>query len=207
VTDLVGVRDENARLREALVEASLRVTRLEEVERENIRLQAILGFEPPPGYRLLPARVIAVNAGRYPTTLTINRGLNHGVSMNQAVINDQGLVGRVTAAASDFATLQLLTDPTNRVAVRVVDSREMGIVRFSMSGALMVDNVPIQGDIDPGDVVISSGLGGVYPPGLVVGVVDRVDRPEDEPFCRVHLIPAVNFNRLEELFVLRPLVR
>ncbi len=78
----------------------------------------------------------------------------------------------------------------------------MGIVKYKMSGGMILDNFPLHGSIVVGDTVISSGLGGVYPSGLIVGYVTEVERDETEPFCHVKLTPAVNFHSVEEVFVL-----
>lgn len=203
VTRLSAVDRENERLREALVDASVRLSGLEEAERENLRLRAVLGFEPPVGYSLMPSQILSVSGGRIPTAVVINRGLHDSVYTNQPVINRDGLIGRVSAVTPDFATVQLLTDPVNRVAVRVAESREMGIAKYTSHG-MILDNFPIQGDIAPGGRILSSGLGGVYPAGLLVGTVTTVERPPEAAFCVVTIEPAANFNSLEELFLLRP---
>ncbi|MDX9858372.1 MAG: rod shape-determining protein MreC [candidate division Zixibacteria bacterium] len=203
VVRLSTVDRENERLRQALVDASVRLSRLEEAERENLRLRAVLGFEPPTGYSLLPAQVLSVSGGRVPTSAIINRGYRDSVYVNQPVINQEGLIGRINSVSPDFATVQLLTDPVNRVAVRVADSRAMGIAKFSPRG-MVLDNFPIQGDIGPGRPILSSGLGGIYPAGLLVGYVTEVERPAEAAFCDVTIEPAANFNSLEELFLLRP---
>jgi rod shape-determining protein MreC len=201
--ELRKVYQENQRLRLELVEASLRLTDLEEMRRENIRLRSVFHFEPPLGYTLLPARVISVSGERIPSSAVINKGADDSVKVNQALINQEGLIGRIEAVGPEFATVQLLTDPANRVAVRVASSREMGIVKYRPGTGLVLDNFPIQGQILEGDIVVSSGLGGVYPPGLVVGTVASVKRPEEAAFCEVTLNPAVNFSSIEELFILR----
>jgi rod shape-determining protein MreC len=100
--------------------------------------------------------------------------------------------------------VQLLTDPANRVAARVAESREMGIVHFRLSEGMILDNFPIQGVASPGDLILTSGLGGVYPSGLLVGTVTSIERPQDAVFCNVRVEPSANFNSLEELFVLLP---
>ncbi|MBD3403111.1 rod shape-determining protein MreC [candidate division GN15 bacterium] len=203
VVRLSRVDIENRRLREALVEASVRLSMLEEAERENARLRSVLGFDPPEGYSLMPAQVLSVSGGRTPTAAVINLGADDSVFINQPVINRAGLIGRISAVTPDFATVQLLTDPANRVAVRVADSREMGIVKYTMAEGMILDNFPIQGDIAPGRQILSSGLGGVYPAGLLVGSVISVERPPEAAFCDVTIEPAANFNSLEEMFLLQ----
>lgn len=202
-TELIAVSAENERLRESLVEASMQLSRLEEAARENERLRSILGFEPPDDYSLMPAQVLSVTGGSQPTAAAINRGEQDSVYVNQPLINQAGLIGRVSTVSRDFATVQLLTDPTNRVAVRIADSREMGIAKWVIGRGMILDNFPIQGTIKVGDRVLSSGLGGVYPSGLLVGTVESVERPAEAAFCEVEITPAPDFNSLEELFLLR----
>jgi len=113
------------------------------------------------------------------------------------------LIGRVVEIFEDQATVQLLTDPTNRVAARVVRNRQMGIVKYQVRRGMILDNFPVQGDIRAGDEIRSSGLGGRYPAGLVVGTVVAVQRFEEDPFCIIQLEPAASFNSLEELYILR----
>ncbi len=195
---------ENDLLRQRLVEANTRLVLLGEAARENERMRIILGFEPPAGYSLLPSKVISVDyGGNRPIAATINKGANDSVAIDQAVINQFGLVGRIKEVMNDFSIVQLLTDPANRVAARISDTREMGIVKFQTGRGLMLDNFLIQGTIREGDMIVSSGLGGVYVAGLLIGQVQSVIRPTEEPFCEVQLQPAATFNSVEEVFVLR----
>jgi rod shape-determining protein MreC len=203
VTRLGEVDSANRDLQLLLVETSDQLSQCEEIKRENRRLRAVLGFEPPPAYSLLPAEVISVEGDQTPIAATINCSAGDSVLVDQPLINEQGLIGRVRTVYGDYATVQLLTDPAHRVAARVAESREMGIVKYRVSEGLILDDFPVQGSIKGGDLIISSGLGGVYPPGLIVGTVKSVERSEDEPFCRVKLTAAANFNSLEELFILR----
>lgn len=203
IGDLRAVDEENHRLRQMLSEASVTLTMYEEASRENARLRSVLGFDPPPGYELLPVEVVSVFGDYFPVSVIISSGEDDSLYVDQPVINQQGLVGRIESVSKEFATVQLLTDPSNRVAARLAESREMGIIRFTVSRGMILDNFPVQGTINVSDTVLSSGLGGVYPSGLKVGTVVEVVRPELEPFCKVTVEPAVNFHSIDELFVLR----
>ncbi|MCK4605963.1 MAG: rod shape-determining protein MreC [candidate division Zixibacteria bacterium] len=204
LTEVKTVSAENDQLRSWVAKSSVELSFLEEAARENIRLRSILGFEQQPGYRLLPATVVSVTGGRMPISATINRGLADSVKVQQPVINQVGLVGRIQEVMPGYAKVQLLTDPLNRVAARVASGREMGIVRYLVSEGMVLDNFPNQGIVRPGDTILSSGLGRVYPPGLKVGTVREIFRPENKPYSEIRLEPAVNFHSLEELFVLMP---
>ena len=203
VVDLTRVAEDNQRLRLALQETSLQLNRYVEIERENQRLRGILDYEPPPGYDLFQARVLSVSGTIGPVSAVINRGARDSIGLDMPVINQQGLIGRIVSVSETVAQVQLLTDPTHRVAARVDTSREMGIVKYRNREGMLLDNFPIQGEIQTGDQILSSGLGGIYPAGLVIGRVRSVARPEEATFCRVVIGPAVNFNSIEELFVLR----
>ncbi|MBU8933567.1 MAG: rod shape-determining protein MreC [candidate division Zixibacteria bacterium] len=192
----------NVELRASLTKASFQLSQLEEVLRDNQRLRTALGFEQSPGYRLIPTEVISVFGYKTPVAAIVNRGDFDGLEPNLPVINQDGLIGRISSVTPDYATVQLLTDPANRVAARIASSREMGIVKFSTSDGMILDNFPLQGTIAVGDTILSSGLGGVYPPGMIVGTVTSVERHEDEAFCRVTLDPAANFWAIDELFIL-----
>jgi len=203
VADLIRVQEENREYHEALVEVSVRLSMLEEARLENDRLRDILGFDPPPTYTLLPAEVVSITGEIVPVSATINRGAEDSVFVNQPIINQDGLIGRVSTVMPHYATIQLLTDPANRVASRLVTSRDMGIAKYVVGEGLILDNFPVQAEVREGDRVVSSGLGGVYPAGLKVGAVRSVFREEEAVFTTVHLDPAVDFLRLDELFILR----
>lgn len=195
---------ENELLREKLVESNTKITIMEEAARENERLRSILGFDPPAGYSLMPAKVISVSyGGPRPIAAVINKGALDSIAIDQPVVNQQGLIGRIKEVMNNYAVVQLLTDPANRVAARVSETREMGIVKFQSDEGLILDNFPIQGTIHEGDLIVSSGLGGVYVAGLEVGKVEKVVRVAEEPFCEVQLQPSATFSSVEELFVLR----
>ena len=204
--ELKSVSEDNARLSQALIDVSMKIAFYEEASLENTRLRSILGFEPPENYDLVPAKVISISGEFTPITATINKGSNDSIWVDQPVINQQGLIGRISSVAPDYSIVQLLTDPSNRVAARVVSSREMGIIKYNTSDGMYLDNFPIQGDIAVHDLIISSGLGGVYPAGLTVGTVEEVIKEELEPFYQIRVTPAANFFSLEELFILREII-
>lgn len=203
IEELHDVALRNHELQVSLVEASVKISQYEEVVRENERLRTVLGFAAIAEFDLLPAKVISVEGARIPILATINKGMNDSVFAPQTVTNQEGLIGRVVSSTAGFAIVRLLTHPTNRVAVRVANSRHMGIVRYTAAEGMILDNLPVQSKIGIGDTIISSGLGGIYPPGLRVGIVIEVVLPEDEPFCEVKLQPAARFDAIEELFVLK----
>ena len=203
VDDLIRVTDDNKRLRQSLQETSLKLNRYKEIERENECLHGTLNNKLPLGYDLFQGRVLSVSRTVGIVSAVINLGARDSIQVNMPVVNQYGLIGRVDDVFESKSVVQLLTDPTHRVAARVATSREMGIVKYHNREGMLLDNFPIQGKIEVGDQILSSGLGGIYPAGLVIGSVSSVERPEEETFCRVVISPAVNFNSIKVLFVLR----
>jgi rod shape-determining protein MreC len=194
--------DENDALRANLAELSAKLQLYDATLEENRRLRALSGFSPPAGFRIKPAEIVGVFGSGIPNTVLINLGATDAIHVNDAVINRDGIAGRVARVMSDYSVVYLLTEPRCRVAARISRSREQGIVRFSMRRGMYLDNVPQRADVQVGDTVITSGLGGIFPEGLMVGIVVQIESPSQEFFYDVMIQPAANFNGLDELFVL-----
>lgn len=203
VLNLKAVSAENDRLNIALADVSLKLSLYLESAKENDRLRSVLGFKENDSYELLPAEIVSVSGDFIPVSAVINRGYDDSVYIDQPVINQAGLIGRVSSVSQTYAVVELLTDPSNRVAARINSSREMGIIKYFASTGMILDNFPVQGEVYVGDTVISSGLGGVYPEGLIVGTVADVQRQELAVFCDIKITPAANFYSLDELFLLK----
>jgi rod shape-determining protein MreC len=202
IGDLQNVAEQNRRLKLLVTEASLQLTAQSEARRENKRLREFLGFEPPENFRVEPVKIVSLYQKILPIAAIINKGSNDSIMVDQPVINRFGLVGKVTDVMPDFSTIALLTDPTNPVSGRIADSRQIGIVRFSPQEGMYFDNLPADAIINPGEMVITSGLGGVYPSGLAVARVDTAYTIRGDIKKTVRLKPAVNFFEIDELYVL-----
>ncbi len=202
LSDLYHVRERSAELEEALLRAMVQINDLKRQKAENERLRTQLGYAPTGDFRLIPLEAYSVTYRGVPVAIQVNKGAAQGLINGQPVISGKGLVGRIYEVSARFATVQLLSDPGCRVAARDAESREQGIVRFVPSQGLILDNVPIDGQIKTGDLIISSGLGGVFPEGLPVGIVEVVTRNENAIFASVSLKPVVNLNAIDELYAL-----
>jgi len=173
----------------------------EELQRENERLRRLLGFVEAQPRRTVAARVIAEDAASWFRTIEIDRGYADGVIEGLPVVDAAGLIGRVVRSAPHSARVLLITDASSAVAVLVQDQRIRGVCR-GQGGALALDFALVQDEIQVGDGVVSSGLGGVFPKGLVVGYVRSVQREQFGLFQTVEVEPAVDFDHLEEVLVL-----
>ncbi len=202
IEDLKSTAEENRRLKNQLAESALQLSLLNETRRENQRLRELIGFAPPKDFRLIPVKVVSLLQHFYPISAVVNKGSEDGLYENQAVVNRYGLVGKIKEVMPRYATVQLLTDPSNPVSGRVAQSRQIGIVKFSPERGMYLDNLPADADIKKGDLITSSGLGGIYPPGLAIAVVDTIYPNAGEILKNVRLRPTADFFEIDELYVL-----
>jgi rod shape-determining protein MreC len=186
--EVVELREENLQFREALV-ASENLQRIVEMR---------AGFEIP----MRPAEVVGQDLSIWFRSILLDRGQRAGVYSGMPVVTGSGVVGLVTATSPHAAKVMLLQDRQSAIDGIVQRSRARGIVRGHGDDALIFELVVRGDDVRPGDVVISSGIGGVYPKGLRIGEVIEVADPEAGLVQKARLAPAVDFGRLEQVFVL-----
>jgi len=185
---LVLLEEENLQLREALV-ASGRLERIAEIRAD---------FEVP----MLSSELVGVDPSPWFRSVLVDRGQTHGVRSGMPVISELGLVGLVTATSTRASKAKLVLDRQSAVDGIVQRSRSRGIVRGRGTDQLDFEFVVRGSDVRIGDVVISSGLGGVYPKGIRIGEVTAVSDPGSELLQTAKLVPAVDFGRLEQVFVM-----
>jgi rod shape-determining protein MreC len=198
-----GVRlpSENARLRRAAARLAVENFALREAGVENARLRRLLDFSAASGFRLEPAAVVARDAGRFGRALKIAKGSRSGVRVDMPVVSHEGLVGRVVEALGDAAFVQTLEDPDFRASALVQRSRAVGILEWEAGRGARLANVPHHADVEQGDLVVTSGLGEIFPKGILVGRVDRVSYDEGHLFRKIEVDAFVKFGLLEEVFV------
>lgn len=204
--DFRKLQEENRELLKELADRENLRHQVLELQKENYRLREMLDFKERKDYELLPAEVIARDPSNWFETITVNRGSLHGVKKNMAVITSQGLVGNILKVSRTSSRVLLLTDSRRAVSALVMRSREpgdVGIVEGSSgeSVSLRMTNLPPEANIQPGDTIISSGLGGIFPKGLVIGTVLETGLDQYGLLQQAVVLPAVNFNRLEEVFI------
>ncbi len=194
-------RKENLRLKEELINARLKVEALKEAERENQRLRKALQFSQQVEIYTVLAEVVGRGTPRMPSSITISAGSDKGIIVDLPVIDRDGVIGKVLSVNERSAVIQLITDPNLKVSAMDARSRVQGIVSSAGGGMLKMENVPINADVRQGDLIISSGLGGVFPKGLMVGTVSRVVKPQSGLFIGVEIEPSAKISTPEEVFV------
>jgi len=188
-----------------VMKLELELASLRRAEAENRRLRAMLDYPPPTGYTLVPARIQGLDLDPLRGFAWIDAGRGSGIEEGAAVLTVDGLAGIVDQVQRLRARVRLLQSEAIAVSVRNVRSRALGIVDWDPGqGRLRVDQVPYRADFSIGDTLVSSGLGGVFPPDLPVGTVASVSEPPERLLKDVALSPFVAFHQLEEVFVLAP---
>ncbi len=194
---------ENRRIRKLLTEMSLELARLGESSAETQRLRQLLEFSEHSGFELIAAEVVGMNPDMGVRGILIDRGRGDGVEVNQAAIVPEGLVGRIYRVGDGSAAVQLIIDHNIGVAGRLMRSRENGIIHYAGGNRLSLDGLPVTASIEAGDTVVTSGLGGIFPAGVFIGVITNVSPAPDGWLLDVEVAPGVDYGRLEELFVVR----
>ena len=201
-----GLREENRKLQEENLALQIRLRELENLEGENTRLRRHLGFQQRGGQNLVPGWVISREVSGWWKQLRINRGRRDGLREDLAVITPEGLVGRVTQVDARTSDVLLVSDPTCRVHALIPSHDVNGSlagIGMSWRGKVLcaMDLIDKDKKINPSDKVVTSGLGGVFPPGILIGTVQQVTMDDSRLYQHATVRPAVDLSRLEIVFV------
>jgi len=198
---LVGLQRENVALKRELKELKVKLNMYREADLANQRLRALLNFKTSIATPLLPAEVVAFDPSGWFQTILIDKGSNDGLVRDMAVVSADGLAGRVIGVSQHHAKVLLILDVNSAVDGLIQRSRARGVLVGLDHDRCLLKYVQRNEDVQVGDQVITSGMGGVFPKGLLLGKVREVVRGNSGLFQSVEVEPAVNFSRLEEVMV------
>lgn len=202
---LVQTKRENEKLVQELQQLQAENLHLRDLALENIRLHELLEFKQAALLELTATRVVGRDPTNWYRTITINKGEKDGLRIGMGVITPVGVVGRIIKSTPVASQVLLLTDRNSSVAALVQRTRDEGLVEGTETGLARIKYLPILSEVGVGDVVLTSGLAGTFPKGLLIGQVAEVQKKEDGLFQVVQIKPAVDFTKLEEvLVILRP---
>jgi rod shape-determining protein MreC len=202
-SDVAILRQQNAELQAEVAQLQREVIALREQAAEAEILGALLNYaRSNPESRYLATNVIGRDVSPYLRSVWIGIGSDAGIARGMPVVTERGLVGRVVEAFPTAARVQLITDPQSAVNVRLQDSRADGVTIAQPNGELWMDQINQGVEITPGELVLTSGLGGGYPADITVGQVASVRARDYELFQQAVLQPGVNFEDLEIVLVI-----
>ena len=207
VREIRTLRQRNAELEDLANRLTVENLRLAEVETENEQLRTLLAFaqtNPSYDYRggQIIARVIGDSASPFTHPIQIDLGEQHGIEEGMPVVTDRGLVGRIFNVYPRTSDIMLITDPRSSVNVMTQASRAPGILRGRVGQLPIMELIPPEIEISVGEIIITSGLGGHFPKGLVVGQVIEVQKNDDLMFQSAIIQPTVDFDRMELVLVI-----
>ncbi|MGD0290146.1 MAG: rod shape-determining protein MreC [Candidatus Binataceae bacterium] len=200
--DLVNVRGENAELRKQVAVLEGQRTRLAELEVENRHLSDLLELRDALAMRAVAARVIGADATEQSRTLILSAGSRGGLRRDLPVVSTEGVVGKLIAVAPNVSRVLLINDHNSGLDAFDQRSRARGIIAGLLNGELTMKYVDRSEDVKPGDAVVTSGMDGIFPRGLLVGQVTRVSQEGPGLFLNVDIRPAANFRKLEQVLIL-----
>lgn len=207
VDEIMNVHAKNKVLMSEVEELRAKNIVANEFAAENQRLRALLGYKQTAvQFDLEPARVIGRDVATWSSVIIVNRGTADGIANDMAVVTEMGLVGHIVEANVNTSKVQLILDPRSSVGTLIQrpESRVAGIVEGDINNPTMpkMVNIPKNSDVIVGDMIVTSGFGGVYPKGIVVGKVNEI-KNEDGGLLKYAVIETtVNFQKLEDVAII-----
>src|SRR3954471_13301053 len=214
VGDNLDAKSENDKLKQENADLRQQVARGEAAENENKKLRGLVNLPENPAYpdgtKPLTARVIARSPSVWSEAVQIDAGSSDGVRVDQPVVTNGGLAGRITSVTGGTATVTLIVDPSSSVSAQVLPDGKFGVVRPKVGNPqdMRLDYLDKNTKVQKGDMVITSGstdpkLKSLFPKGIPIGRVKRVDPDELDVYERIHIEPFADFKRMEFVQVLR----
>ena len=202
-TDWRAVRTENTALRADNERMRVQSLQAREIDEENRRLRRLLSLRDRLPLTTLTGEIIGREGGGWARSLTVNRGRTDGIAQQMPAIVPEGLVGRVAQVRMSASVVQLLNDPTSTVGAVVQRTRTAGLIEGEPSGGLRFKFMARDGaDVTPGDLIVTSGVGTLFPKGIPVGRVTAIEDKGSALFHFAVVAPAVDFARVEEVLLL-----
>ncbi len=205
VTSRTTLINENARLNNQIALMNEKLQRFQVLKQENENLRSLLDAPVKSDMYRMIAELMAVDNNPYTHQIVIDKGAIHDVYLGQSVLDDTGIVGQVIEVGTTNSRVLLLSDITHAIPVRVNRNN----IRLVASGTgslteLTLEHVPHSADLQVDDLLVSSGLGNVFPAGYPVGVIKNIIRDESQPFAKVTVMPSAQLDRIKYLLLLWP---
>ncbi len=200
---LVGAREENIELKRRLKEYDQKELRYQEALLLARRLEALLDLKKQLALPVAGARVVAYDPSQWSRCVIIDAGKDEGVALGMPVLSGEGIVGRVVETYPHYSKVMLIVDRNSGADAMVQRTRVRGILQGKGGNRCSLDYVPKNADVEVGDLVLASGLGGIYPPGQSFGRVTHVDKKTHGPFQEIMVTPGGDLSALEEVLIVK----
>jgi rod shape-determining protein MreC len=197
------LHSENDSLKEQLATLEQKVIEYQEAYVENLRLRRLLDFKSTLQAETIPAQVVLHDLTGWFQTLMVDKGFHDKIGPDMAVVNDEGVVGRILDVSDRYARVLLVTDPGSSIDVIIQRNRVRGVLSGKDVNTCVVKYVRGNLDVQIGDLVVTSGKDGIFPKGLRVGTVQGVHKDPLDLFQRIEVKPLVRLSSLEELLIIK----
>lgn len=201
-TSLAAVQEENARLRRRELEAANWLLRQQHLEQENERLRALLDMKAKQPVSGALAEILYAARDPFTRRVIVDKGSRHDIVAGQAVVDEAGVLGQVTRVYPLQSEVTLVTDKNHAVPVKIQRNGLRTVLFGASGGQLELRFLAANADVRPGDLLVTSGLDGIYPPGLPVARVARVDRDAAYSFARILCEPVAGVERHGQVLIL-----
>jgi len=204
LNSLKDVFNENIRLEESIKELTAQNAELREFEKENEFLRSYLNLSVYQRYKIDVVNVMGRDFQGLEKYILIDKGISAGIKEDMPIVAFKNiLVGKVVEVFDDFSKVLLVTSPNSKIPVLIQESRTEGLIRGINRDILFMDLVPKDVEVKKGQTVITSGIGGLFPKGLLIGKILTVESPENEIFQKITIKPAVDMEKLERVFIIK----
>jgi rod shape-determining protein MreC len=201
---MIAVRDEDNRsLQKRVDELMLERMRYQEALSENKRLKDLLKLKENHRDSVAAAKIIGRGTSHWTHTFILDKGLKDGITKDSTAITPKGLAGKIFNVSGSFSSVLLLTDINFAVAVRLQESRKEGILSGTGTGKTVLKYMPPEHEVKEGDIVVTSGLDMLFPSGIPVGYVSKVNRQGTGQFQYIEVIPFVDNTGIEEVLTIK----
>lgn len=195
---LSELRSENEKL-------TAQVAELSEAQNTAERLEELLGLQSTYNLQSTAARIIGSSSDAWSQTVTIDKGTSSGLDINMPVCNAGGVIGQIIEVSATTSTVRLATDENSGISAMIQQTRAQGMLQGQPDGTLRLEYVSVDSDVQEGDIVITSGIGGVYPKGLPLGTVSSVQKSSNALYYTIVVTPSAYTENNEEVLVITSL--
>jgi rod shape-determining protein MreC len=199
---MLNREDENIRLRAEIDKLMIERQNFKEVLLENKRLKELLSLKDKTPNFVTTARVIARGPDQWSNTFVLDKGSSAGIKKDMVAITSKGLVGKISEVSNSYSHLLLLTDINFSAAVRVQEGRQEGIISGTGLRRCQLKYIPYDEDVKKGDILITSGLDFLFPKGIPVGYISKVDKTGSGLFQNIEVIPFADNRKIEEVIII-----
>lgn len=199
-----SLSQENEELERKIAKLLIENSEIQETKRENEILRSQLDLKKEfKELELIAAEIIGRGPSNISSNLIIGEGSSGGISRGMPVVSGNMLIGKIDEVESDFSRVLLIVDPGSVVNVMIQESRAIGVLKGETGFNLVVESIPQEVELKKGQRIVTSGLGGTFPKGLVIGEIDEIKSPKSDIFQSANVRPVADFNHLEIIFVIK----